>query len=151
MRFLLIPAVALLAACVHAPDTDVAAHGHDHDHRISEGPADGGWHLPPGSNQMLRAPIQAAPGLEVIVSDVIIPPNARVPWHYHPGEEYVYVIEGSALHREAGQADKVLKAGDTYAIRPNARHSPVGGPKGARAIVFRVHVKGQPERIADAP
>jgi hypothetical protein len=26
-------------------------------------------------------------------------------------------------------------------------HSPRGGPEGGRAIVFRVHVAGQPERI----
>ena len=151
MRYLVILVAALLAACAHAPDVDMSVHGHDHDNRSSEGPTDGARRLPPGSNQMLRAPIQAAPGLEVIISDVIIPPNASVPWHHHPGEEYVYVIEGSAIHREAGQADMVLKAGETYAIRPNAKHSPVGGPNGARAIVFRVHVKGQPERITDAP
>lgn len=108
-----------------------------------------GHALPPGSNQMLRAPIQAAPGLEVIISDVVIPPGASVPWHYHPGEEFVYVIEGSALHREAGQDDILLEAGDSYVIRPEARHSPVGGPEGARAVVFRVHVAGQAERIVE--
>jgi quercetin dioxygenase-like cupin family protein len=90
------------------------------------------------------------PDLEVIVSDVIIPPNATVPRHYHPGQEFLYVIEGSAVHVEQGKPDLPLKAGDTYVIPPRAIHSPRGGPEGARAIVFRVHVKGQPERI-DAP
>lgn len=141
MRFATIAAALLLAACAHDP-----GHQHDpgHDHHHAEGHVHA---LPPGSNEMMRAPIQAAPGLEVIVSDVIIPPNASVPWHHHPGEEFVYVIEGSAIHREEGQADILLEAGDTYAIPPQARHSPVGGPQGARAIVFRVHVAGQPERI----
>ena len=32
-------------------------------------------------------------------------------------------------------------------IAPEAVHAPIGGPGGARAIVFRVHVEGQPERI----
>lgn len=100
----------------------------------------------PGSNQMLRAPITVSDDLEVIISDVIIPPNASVPLHYHPGEEFLYVIEGSALHREAGQEDRWLKAGDSYVIPPQAAHSPVGGPEGARAIVFRVHKSGLPER-----
>lgn len=144
MRSLIVAAVAvLLAACAHGPqDHD---HSRHHDHAAGQAHA-----LPPGSNEMLRAAIQAADGLEVIISDVIIPPNASVPWHYHPGEEFVYVIEGSAIHREEGQADIVLQAGDTYVIRPEARHSPIGGPEGARAIVFRVHVAGQPERILDA-
>jgi quercetin dioxygenase-like cupin family protein len=130
----------LLGAC--AVGIGEANHHHSHD-------ANGGHAhaLPPGSNEMLRSPIQAAPGLEVIVSDVIIPAGASVPLHWHPGEEFVYVIEGSAIHREQGLPDQVLEAGDTYVIRPEARHSPVGGPEGARAIVFRVHVAGQPERV----
>lgn len=102
---------------------------------------------PPGSNEMLRAPITIAEGLEVIISDVVIPPDGSVARHYHPGEEFLYVIEGSAVHVEEGKPDQVLKAGDTYVIPPRAAHAPRGGPDGARAIVFRVHVEGQPERI----
>lgn len=104
--------------------------------------------LPPGSNMMLRAPITISEGLEVIISDVIIPPNVGVPRHYHPGEEFVYVIEGYAVHEEEGKPDQILKKGDAYVIPPEAVHSPRGGPEGARAIVFRVHVEGKPERVA---
>ena len=102
---------------------------------------------PPGSNQMLRAPITISDDLEVIISDVVIPPGATVPRHFHPGEEFVYVIEGSAVHVEAGKPDQVLSAGDGYVIPPEAEHAPRGGPNGARAIVFRVHKDGLPERI----
>lgn len=101
----------------------------------------------PGSNQMLRAPITTADGLEVIVSDVVIPPNKTVPRHYHPGEEFLYVIEGSAVHVEEGKPDRILKAGDAYVIPPQAEHAPRSGSEGARAIVFRVHVQGKEERI----
>ncbi|MGB3626297.1 MAG: cupin domain-containing protein [Henriciella sp.] len=102
---------------------------------------------PAGSNEMLRAPVTSAEGLEVLISDVVIPPDATVPRHYHPGEEFLYVISGSAIHVEEGKPDRMLKAGDAYVIPPNAIHSPRGGPEGARAIVFRVHVADQPERI----
>lgn len=101
---------------------------------------------PAGSNEMLRAPIEGMAGVEVIISDVIIPPGATVPRHYHPGEEFLYVIEGSAVHVEEGKPDRVLKAGDSYVIPPRAVHAPLGGPEGARAIVFRVHVAGEAER-----
>ena len=60
---------------------------------------------PPGSNQILRAPVTIADGLEVIISDVVIPPNATVPRHYHPGEEFLYVLEGSAVQVEEGKPD----------------------------------------------
>ena len=105
---------------------------------------------PPGSNEVLRSPLAGTPGVEVIVSDVVIPPNGQVARHYHPGEEFLYLIEGTAIHVEQGKPDLPLKVGDSYAIPPRAIHAPRGGPEGARAIVFRVHVAGQPERI-EAP
>lgn len=104
--------------------------------------------LPPGSNEMLRAPLAGSPDLEVIISDVVIPPNAAVPRHYHPGQEFIYLIEGTAVHVEEGKPDLPMKAGDSYVIPPRAIHAPRGGPQGARAVVFRVHQKEQPERIA---
>lgn len=102
---------------------------------------------PPGSNLMMRAPITISDDLEVIISDVVIPAGATVPRHFHPGEEFVYVIEGSAVHVEEGKPDQILRAGDAYVIPPQAEHAPRGGPDGARAIVFRVHKDGLPERI----
>lgn len=113
----------------------------DHQHHSTE------TSPPPGSNLMLRAPITISDGLEVIISDVVIPPGATVPRHFHPGEEFVYVIQGSAVHVEQGKPDQVLQAGDGYVIPPEAEHAPRGGPDGARAVVFRVHKDGLPERI----
>jgi quercetin dioxygenase-like cupin family protein len=104
-------------------------------------------HPPAGSNQVLRAPVTTTDGLEVIISDVVIPPNAAVPRHYHPSEEFVYVLEGSAIHVEEGKPEQVLSAGDAYVIPPHAIHAPRGGPGGARAVVFRLHVEGDEERI----
>ena len=125
----------VLAACSTVP--------HEHHHTD---PAET-LRPPPGSNLMMRAPITISDDLEVIISDVVIPAGATVPRHFHPGEEFVYVIEGSAVHVEAGKPDQILKAGDAYVIPPQAEHAPRGGPDGARAIVFRVHKLGLPERV----
>ena len=138
MKAYAIALAALLATSCTTPPQD------DH----SDTPAVESEYYPqPGSNQMLRAPITMAEGLEVIISDVVIPPNATVPRHYHPGEEYIYVLEGSAVHVEEGKPEQILKAGDTYVIPPETEHAPRGGPNGARAVVFRVHVEGEEERI----
>ncbi|WP_427964127.1 cupin domain-containing protein [Altererythrobacter sp.] len=130
-----------LAACDQAskpdPDAEIASAMQVH---VPAG-------LEPGSNEMLRSALKSDPDHEVLISDVIIPPGAEVPRHFHPGEEFVYVIEGSAVHVEEGKPDRLIKAGDAMVIPPEAVHAPRGGPEGARAIVFRVHVAGQPERI----
>lgn len=126
-------AAALLAGCV-----SLETHHHDVVETVSP---------PPGSNLMLRGPITISDDLEVIISDVVIPAGATVPRHFHPGEEFVYVIEGAAVHVEAGKPDTLISAGEAFVIPPEAEHAPRGGPDGARAIVFRVHKQGLPERI----
>ena len=128
---LIVIALLSASACV-----SVHAHRHEPETRPQ-----------PGSNLMLRAPITISSELEVILSDVVIPSGATVPRHYHPGEEYIYVIEGSAIHVEEGKDDLILRAGDAYVIPPETEHAPRGGPNGARAIVFRVHKQGLPERV----
>ena len=137
MKVNIVVLTALLAASCDTESQDNAS---------SAQIADATRYPPPGSNQMLRAPLTIADGLEVIISDVVIPPNATVPRHYHPGEEFLYVIAGSAVHVEDGKEDRILSAGDAYVIPPRAIHAPRGGPDGARAIVFRVHVEGVNER-----
>ena len=101
---------------------------------------------PPGSNEVLRSKVRVADGLEVIISNVFIPSGVQVPRHYHPGEEFLYMVQGSAVQVEEGQADRVVMAGDAYVIPPEAIHAPYGGPNGGHAIVFRLHVEGQEER-----
>ncbi len=100
-----------------------------------------------GSNEVLKEKLDSAPGLEVVISDVVIPPDAQVPRHYHPGEEFLYLIEGTATHIEEGSANRELKPGDAMVIRMGKIHAPKAGPEGARAVVFRVHIEGEPERV----
>lgn len=101
----------------------------------------------PGSNEVLRSKVRIADGLEVIIADVVIAPNTTVPPHYHPGEEFIYVLEGTSMHVEEGQPERVISAGEAFVIPPMAPHAPRGGPEGARAIAFRLHIVDQPERI----
>ena len=101
---------------------------------------------PPGSTELLRTEIKAADNIEVIVANVFLPPGVEVPRHYHPGEEFLYVVQGSAVHVEEGRADQELKAGEAYVIPPEVIHAPYGGPEGAHAIVFRIHIEGEEER-----
>ena len=139
----------LLTACSTSPQTsptgEPTAQEQPKEPVVSN--ASSGPELPPGSNEMLRAPLTMADGLEVIVSDVIIPPNAATPRHYHPGEEFVYIIEGSVVHVEEGKPEFILKAGDAVTLAPRVEHAPRATEEGARVIAFRVHTEGQPERI----
>lgn len=37
------------------------------------------------------------PGREVLIDLVEIPPNQKLDWHWHPGEEFHYYLEGDAV------------------------------------------------------
>ncbi|MDJ0748080.1 MAG: cupin domain-containing protein [Woeseiaceae bacterium] len=99
-----------------------------------------------GPVEVIRTPASFAEGVEIIVSDVRIAPDAEVPGHSHAAEELVYVIEGSAIHIEDGVPERTLRAGDMAVIPPETVHRPRGGPDGARAITVRFRLPDRAER-----
>lgn len=100
------------------------------------------------STALLRTELQVAPGKEVIVSLVEVTRDGTIAKHYHPGEEFLYIVEGSLILSLEGKPDVTLKQGETYHIPYKKVHSAKTGMQAAKAVVFRVHEKGQPERIA---
>jgi quercetin dioxygenase-like cupin family protein len=98
---------------------------------------------------LLRTELALAPDLEVIVSVVEIAADMKLPEHHHPGEEFVYLLEGSATLWQQGKSDTPMQAGDLYKIPLDQVHTAITGTQAAKALVFRVHRKGMPERIAN--
>ena len=63
------------------------------------------------------------PGREVIQTRVDIDPGAVAPKHRHPGEEIVYVIEGSIEYLLEGQPPLTLQAGEVVFIPAGTAHT----------------------------
>jgi quercetin dioxygenase-like cupin family protein len=95
----------------------------------------------------MRSELESAEGLEVVVSVVEIPPATKLPVHTHPGEEFAYVLEGSFVLWQEGKDDVRLKAGDTGKVPLNQVHTTFTEDEAAKIVVFRVHKKGEPERL----
>ena len=95
--------------------------------------------LPRGDN--------AAPGYELIVADLLLPADAVGEAHYHPWEEYLYVIDGSAVLDIDGMEPRTLQAGEHFVIARETVHTPRAGPDGVRAIIARVHKQGDPVMV----
>ena len=104
---------------------------------------------PPGLNleNLLKAELEGFEGGEVIVSRVTIPPNTSLPKHWHPGEEFAYILEGSAVLWQDGKEEIVGKAGDVLTVPLEQIHTAITRDEGAVILVFRVHVQGKPERV----
>ncbi len=98
------------------------------------------------AENLLRESIAGVEGKEVIVSRVSFPPQTELPWHWHPGEEFFYVIEASITLKRRGQPDLLAGAGDARNIAVQAVHTGSTGEQGAELVIFRVHAAGEPER-----
>lgn len=84
-------------------------------------------------------------GWEAVQARVDIDPGMIVPNHRHPGEEIVYVLEGSIEYRVAGKPPVTLKAGDVLFIPKGVVHSAknVGRDNAAELSTYIVE-KGKP-------
>ena len=96
---------------------------------------------------LLSTQLEGVEGTEVIVSRVVMPPNTALPKHWHPGEEFAYVLEGSTILRRDGKPDLTAQKGELVKIPLKEIHSAVTTDQGATILVFRVHEHGKPERI----
>jgi quercetin dioxygenase-like cupin family protein len=91
--------------------------------------------------------LEGVPGIEIIVSRVYIPPNTTLPKHWHPGEEFAYILKGSVTLWQKGKEDTHWKAGDVAKVSLKQIHTATTGDEGASILVFRVHEQGKPERV----
>ena len=64
----------------------------------------------------------SAPGCEVIQNRVDISPGAPAFRHKHPGEEIIYVLEGSLEYQLEGREPETLNAGDVLLVPAETAH-----------------------------
>ena len=92
---------------------------------------------------------EVTPGREVLIDLVEIPPNQKLDWHWHPGEEFHYYLKGNPVIERDDAPPIVGKPGTVGHVAFKQRHQASAGNKGARILVFRVHTKGEPWRYLD--
>ena len=85
------------------------------------------------------------PGREVVQVRVDIAPGVAFGKHSHPGEEIVYVIEGSLEYEVEGKRPVTLKAGEVLFIPSGTIHAAknVGSVNAAELATYVVE-KGKP-------
>jgi quercetin dioxygenase-like cupin family protein len=87
----------------------------------------------------------SAPGREMIQTRVEIDPGVTSPRHTHPGEEIIYVLEGSLEYQVEGKPPVTLKAGEVLFIPAGTIHAAknVGSGNAAELATYVVE-KGKP-------
>lgn len=87
----------------------------------------------------------SVPGYEVIQNRVEIGPEAPLIRHKHPGEEIIYVLEGSLEYHIDGEEPKSYEAGEVLLVPAETVHAVrnVGNGKAMEPATYVVE-KGKP-------
>lgn len=65
----------------------------------------------------------SVPGRESVQVRIDFEPGAAFGMHWHPGEEVIYVLEGTFEYEVEGKSPVTLKAGDVLFIPAGTRHA----------------------------
>jgi quercetin dioxygenase-like cupin family protein len=87
----------------------------------------------------------SVPGREVVQVRVEVDSGVALPMHTHPGEEIVYILEGTWDYQIEGKGAMTLKPGDVAFVPAGVKHAAknVGSGKGAAVATYVVE-KGKP-------
>jgi quercetin dioxygenase-like cupin family protein len=87
----------------------------------------------------------SVPGREVVQNRVDIAPDAPAVKHKHPGEEIIYVLEGSLEYHVGATAPTTVNAGEVLLVPADTVHSVrnVGAGNAAELATYVVE-KGKP-------
>ena len=101
----------------------------------------------PSAEALINSAIADIDSHRALVTKVTIPANFTLPTHYHPSEEFLYVMQGTTELRIEGQPAQILTAGMAVTIPAKAVHTAATLDGLAKVIVFRIQPNGQPVRI----
>lgn len=95
--------------------------------------------------ELLRKQLAGMEGHEGIVFIGEFAPGAVTGKHYHPGHEFLYVLEGSGTWEVDGQPPLSMKAGDSFYQPPDQAHNVKNDSEQAplKNVVFLIAPKGQ--------
>jgi len=87
----------------------------------------------------------SVPGREMVQVRVEVDPGVALPTHTHPGEEIVYILEGTWEYQVEGKSAMTLRAGDVAFVPSDTKHGAknIGSGKGAAVATYIVE-KGKP-------
>jgi quercetin dioxygenase-like cupin family protein len=143
--FSIIPVASLALALMLPTRATSAETAVSHEVAVS-GSAHGAQAQQPGITRTdLQRHDLSAPGREAVQVRVDLAPGVAFGKHTHPGEEIIYVLEGSLEYQIEGKPPITLKAGDVLFIPAGTIHAArnVGSGTGSELATYIVE-KGKP-------
>lgn len=98
------------------------------------------------STELMRTDLEGIRGKGGVLFRTRLAPGAAGPKHFHPGNEFVYVVEGSGTLEVQGKPPLSVTAGDTFYQPPSQVHTfkNASTTNPAEVVVFLIVDKGSP-------
>jgi quercetin dioxygenase-like cupin family protein len=100
---------------------------------------------------LMKKDLEADPKKEVTVFIAEYKPGAKSGKHYHPGQEFIYVLEGEGVMEEVGKAPVAMKPGVLLYFQSDPKNpayvheaTNLSKTAGMKLVVTLITEKGQP-------
>jgi quercetin dioxygenase-like cupin family protein len=96
--------------------------------------------------ELYKADLVTSEGKEASMFLAELAPGANMGKHYHPGDAFAYILEGTMLLEIAGKESVTLKPGQSGSLPPRTVHDDKNASQTAplKFLVFHVAKKGDP-------
>jgi quercetin dioxygenase-like cupin family protein len=96
--------------------------------------------------ELYKADLATSEGKEASMFLAELAPGTNMGKHYHPGDAFAYILEGTMLLEIVGKDSVTLKAGQSGSLPPRTVHDDKNASPSAslKFLVFHVAPKGAP-------
>ena len=100
--------------------------------------------------ELYKADLVTSDGKEASIVVAELAPGANMGKHYHPGDAFAYILEGTMLLEIAGKDSVTLKQGQSGSLPPRTVHDDKNASQTAplKFLVFHVAKKGEPLAVS---
>lgn len=96
---------------------------------------------------LLQRALKSAGDSDVIIDRVTLPPNTELARRWHPGQMFVYVMDGTIMVAADGADETIATAGDLLEIPYKQVYSARTTNTATSLLIFRIHDANQPIRV----
>ena len=100
---------------------------------------------------LMKKDLEGVAGKEVTVFLAQYKPGGKSGKHYHPGQEFIYVLSGNGKMEESGKPAVEMKPGTILYFQSDPKNpsyvheaTDLGGTEGMKLLVILITEKGQP-------
>lgn len=96
--------------------------------------------------ELYKADLVTSDGKEASMFLAELGPGANMGKHYHPGDAFAYILEGTMLLEIAGGQSVTLKSGQSGSLPPRTIHDDKNASQTTplKFLVFHIAKKGEP-------